>query len=116
MFLLTPSVQPLSARNTTMHSVSASTIPIRGTASARYIKENSLATKVAAVSTAPTYTRAVFTKFAAECKAEGIEVVESQAFTSDNKSDFSVALQKIKDSGAETCIPSYLLSGGCAYT
>lgn len=102
MFLLTPSGSAVECTKYDNAFRICFNDPDQGTASARYIKENSLATKVAAVyDSSDVYSSGIYEKFAAECKAEGIEVVESQAFTSDNKSDFSVALQKIKDSGAE---------------
>ena len=102
MFLLTPSGSAVECTKYDNAFRICFNNPDQGTASARYIKENSLATKVAAVyDSSDVYSSGIYEKFAAECKAEGIEVVESQAFTSDNKSDFSVALQKIKDSGAE---------------
>ena len=98
MFLLTPSGSAVECTKYDNAFRICFNDPDQGTASARYIKENSLATKVAAVyDSSDVYSRGIYEKFA----AEGIEVVESQAFTSDNKSDFSVALQKIKDSGAE---------------
>ena len=102
MFLLTPSGSAVECTKYDNAFRICFNDPDQGTASARYIKENSLAAKVAAVyDSSDVYSSGIYEKFAAECKAEGIEVVESQAFTSDNKSDFSVALQKIKDSGAE---------------
>ena len=102
MFLLTPSGSAVECTKYDNAFRICFNNPDQGTASARYIKENSLAAKVAAVyDSSDVYSSGIYEKFAAECKAEGIEVVESQAFTSDNKSDFSVALQKIKDSGAE---------------
>ncbi|MEG0216479.1 MAG: ABC transporter substrate-binding protein, partial [Hungatella sp.] len=40
-------------------------------------------------------------KFAGEAKNQGMEIVTAEAFTADNNTDFTVQLQKAKDSGAE---------------
>ena len=43
----------------------------------------------------------VKTMGAQEAKAKGLDVVAAEAFTADNKTDFSVQIQKAKDAGAE---------------
>ena len=76
--------------------------PNQGTVSAKYIKDHNLASKVAVIyDSSDVYSSGIYEKFASEAKEEGIEVVEAQAFTSDNKTDFSVQLQKVQSSGAE---------------
>jgi branched-chain amino acid transport system substrate-binding protein len=76
--------------------------PNQGIASAQYIGENGLATKVAVIyDSSDIYSSGIYEKFAAEAENQPFEIVEAQAFTADNKTDFSVQLQKAKDSGAE---------------
>lgn len=75
--------------------------PNQGTASAQYIGENKLATKVAVIyDSSDVYSAGIYQKFAAEAKNQGLEVTAEQ-FTADSKTDFTVQLQKAKDSGAE---------------
>lgn len=74
----------------------------QGIASAQYIKTNNLAEKVAVIyDSSDVYSSGIYAKFVSECESLGIEVAEAQAFTADNKTDFSVAIQKIKESEAE---------------
>lgn len=76
--------------------------PNQGIASAQYIGEHELATKIAVIyDSSDIYSSGIYEKFVSEAKNQNIEVVEAQAFTADNKTDFSVQLQKAKDSGAE---------------
>ena len=76
--------------------------PDQGTASAKYIGENKLATKIAVIyDSSDVYSSGIYEKFAAEAKNQGIDIVAAEAFTADNKTDFSVQLQKAKDNGAE---------------
>lgn len=76
--------------------------PNQGSASAQYIGENQLASKVAVIyDSSDVYSSGIYEKFAAEAGNQGIEVVAAEAFTADSKTDFSVQLQKAKDSGAE---------------
>lgn len=76
--------------------------PNQGSAAAQYIGENNLAEKVAVIyNSSDVYSSGIYEKFAAEAAAENIEITTAQAFTKDNATDFSVQLQKIKESGAE---------------
>ncbi|MBS6194617.1 MAG: ABC transporter substrate-binding protein [Clostridiales bacterium] len=76
--------------------------PSQGTESAKYIGEKGLASKVAVIyDSSDVYSSGIYTNFAAEAKNQGFEIVAAEAFTADNKTDFSVQLQKAKDSGAE---------------
>ena len=76
--------------------------PNQGTASAQYIGENKLATKVAIIyNSSDVYSSGIYQTFAAEAGNQGIEIVSAEAFTADSYTDFSVQLQKAKDSGAE---------------
>lgn len=76
--------------------------PNQGTASAKYIADNKLATKVAVIyDSSDVYSSGIYEKFAAEASSVGLDVVEAQAFTADNKTDFSVQVQKVQESGAQ---------------
>ena len=76
--------------------------PNQGTASAQYIGENELASKVAVIyDSSDVYSSGIFQTFYAESANQGFEIVAYEAFTADNKTDFSVQLQKAKDAGAE---------------
>ena len=76
--------------------------PNQGTASAQYIKNNNLASKIAIIyDSSDVYSQGIYEKFIAEAKNVGLEVVTSQAFTKDNKTDFSVQIQKIQESDAD---------------
>lgn len=78
------------------------TDPNQGIASADYIADNKVATKVAVIyDSSDIYSSGIYEKFAEEAKAKNLNVVAAEAFTSESKSDFSVQIQKAKDSGAE---------------
>ena len=77
------------------------TDPAQGTASAQYIGEHSLATKVAVIyNNADAYSTGIYQKFIDEAAAQGIEVVSATTFT-DDTTDFSVQVSNAKDNGAE---------------
>ena len=102
MFLLTPSstaVECISADNAFRVCFSD---PNQGVASAQYIGEHALASKVAVIyDSSDVYSSGIYEKFATEAKNQSFEIVAAEAFTADNKTDFSVQLQKAKDGGAE---------------
>ena len=76
--------------------------PGQGTASAKYIGENKLASKVAVIyNSSDVYSSGIYQKFAEEAKNQDFEIVSAEAFTEDSKTDFSVQLQKAKDAGAD---------------
>ncbi|NBH72452.1 amino acid ABC transporter substrate-binding protein [Clostridiaceae bacterium] len=76
--------------------------PAQGTASAKYIGENKLATKIAIIYDSSTeYSSGIREAFVAEAANEGLEIVADEAFTADTNTDFSVQLDKAKDAGAE---------------
>lgn len=76
--------------------------PNQGIASAQYIGENGLATKVAVIyDSSDVYSSGIYEKFAAEAANQPFEIVAAGAFTADNKTDFSVQLQQAKDAGAD---------------
>ena len=76
--------------------------PDQGTASAQYIGEHQLATKVAIIYDSSTeYSSGIRESFVKEAANQGIEIVADEAFTADSNTDFSVQLDKAKDAGAE---------------
>ena len=102
MFLLTPSgsaVDCVAAENAFRVCFSE---PNQGAASAQYIGENKLASKVAVIyDSSDVYSSGIYEKFATEAANQGFEIVSAEAFTADNNKDFSTQLQKAKDAGAE---------------
>lgn len=76
--------------------------PTQGVISAQYIKENGLGSKVAVIyDSSDTYSTGIYEAFATEAANQSLEIVSAEAFTADNKTDFSVQLQKAKDAGAD---------------
>ncbi len=76
--------------------------PNQGIASADYIADNKVATKVAVIyNSSDVYSSGIDQKFEAEAKTKNLSVVASSAFTDDSKTDFSAQLQKAKDAGAD---------------
>ena len=102
MFLITPSgtaVDCISGSNAFRLCFSD---PAQGTKSAEYIGVNQIASKVAIIyDSSDPYSTGICESFKAEAVNQGIEVVATEAFTSDSKTDFKVQLQKAKDSNAE---------------
>ena len=77
-------------------------IPDQGKASAQYIGEHKLATKIAIIYDSSTeYSDGIRESFVAEAANQGLEIVASEAFTADSNTDFSVQLDKAKEAGAE---------------
>ena len=76
--------------------------PDQGTASAKYIGENKLATKIAIIYDSSTeYSSGIRESFVNEAGNQGLEIVADEAFTADSNTDFSVQLDKAKEAGAE---------------
>ena len=103
ILLLTPSASSVSAiaDNDCAFRVCFSD-PSQGTASAKYIKDNGLATKVAVIyDSGNDYCKGLYDTFDAECKKLGIEIVTVQTFTESTNTDFSAQISAIKNSGAD---------------
>ena len=103
MFLLTPSgtaVECISGDNAFRVCFAD---PTQGTESAKYIAANELATKVAVIyDSSDPYSAGIYNAFQIEAANQDVfEIVAAEAFTSDNKTDFSVQIQKAKDAGAD---------------
>ena len=76
--------------------------PNQGLASADYIADKKIATKVAVIyNSSDPYSSGIYQKFAEEAKAKKLDIVAAEAFTADSKTDFSVQIQKAQSAGAE---------------
>ena len=74
--------------------------PNQGTASAQYISEQKLGTKIAVIyKNDDAYSSGIYAKFMEE--ALGLEVVSEGTFTTDSQNDFSVQLSDAKNAGAD---------------
>ena len=102
MFQITPSGSAVEcAANPNVFRICFSD-PDQGAASAKYIGENKLASKIAVIyDSSDVYSSGIYEKFAEESKNQGLEIVAAEAFTADSNKDFSTQLQKAKDAGAE---------------
>ena len=102
MFQLTPSATTVEAVQYDNAFRMCFSDPSQGTVSADYIAENGLATKVAVIyDSSDTYSTGIYQSFASEADAKGLEIVAAEAFTADSNTDFSVQIQKAKDSGLQ---------------
>lgn len=104
VFQITPSASSpdvLSSGNGNVFQV-CFTDPNQGVASAQYIAENKLATKIGIIyDSSDVYSSGIEEKFEAEAKTQGLNIVSKVAFTADSKTDFGTQLQKAKDAGAD---------------
>ncbi|HIR09032.1 MAG TPA: ABC transporter substrate-binding protein [Candidatus Avoscillospira stercoripullorum] len=74
----------------------------QGTASADYIADNNLGTKIAVFYQSDIdYSAGLYETFQAEAANRGLEIVEEQTFTAGSNTDFSTQINAIRDSGCE---------------
>ncbi len=74
----------------------------QGTASADYIADNNLGTKIAVFYQSDIdYSAGLYETFAAEAAVKGLEIVEEQTFTAGSNTDFSTQINAIRDSGCD---------------
>ena len=83
--------------------------PAQGTASADYIVDNNLGSKVAVFYQSDIdYSAGLYETFKAEAAVKGLEIVEEQTFTDGTKTDFSTQINAIRDSGCDVVfLPIY---------
>ena len=83
--------------------------PNQGYASARYISEKKLATKVAVIyMNDDPYSSGIYETFKDEAGKVGLEIVSATTFANGNDTDFSVQVKEAKDKGAELVfLPMY---------
>ncbi len=76
--------------------------PNQGMASAQYISEQGLGTKIAIIyKNDDTYSMGIHDTFVAEAEELGLEIVSESTFTEDSQTDFSVQLNDAKNAGAD---------------
>jgi len=110
IFMLTPSASSVDVINgkDNVYQI-CFTDPNQGTASAQYIAEQALGTKIAVIyNNSDAYSTGIYNKFVEEAKALGLEVVSETTFTDDTANDFSVQLNDAKNAGADLLfLPMY---------
>ena len=103
VFMLTPSASSptvTEGRNNVFQV--CFTDPGQGAASAQYIVDHNLATKVAVIyNNGQDYSTGIFQTFEAKAKELNLEIVSIKTFSSDDNADFSVQLADAKENGAE---------------
>ena len=78
------------------------TDPNQGTASADYIKDQNLGTKIAVIyNNGDAYSTGIYQKFDAEAKILGLDIVSVTTFPSDDTKDFTAQLNAAKNAGAD---------------
>ena len=76
--------------------------PNQGSASAQYIKDNNIGSKIAIIyNNSDVYSTGIYQTFTAKAAEVGLEVVSTTTFTDDTANDFSVQLTDAKDKGAD---------------
>lgn len=102
MFELTPSASSTDVIVNDNVFQMCFTDPNQGIASAQYVKEQNLGTKIGIIyDSSDVYSSGIEEKFVEEAKTLGLEVVATEAFTADSKTDFQTQLQKCQDAGAD---------------
>lgn len=102
IFMLTPSGSAVAAIDAPNAFRVCFSDPNQGIGAADYIKNNNVGSKVAVIyNVSDPYSNGIYEKFAAQANAIGLEIVAAEAFTNDSATDFSVQIQKVKDSGAD---------------
>ena len=102
VFMLTPSASSTSVTEgkDNVYQV-CFTDPAQGAASAEYIAEHKLATKVAVIyNNADAYSTGIYQTFAAKAPEVGLEIVSTTTFT-DDTTDYSVQVADAQNKGAE---------------
>lgn len=102
VFMLTPSASSpeVTANKDNVFQV-CFTDPAQGTASAQYIKEHELGTKIAIIyNNADAYSTGIYNTFVEEAGSLGLEIVSTSTFT-DETPDFTVQVNAAKDAGAD---------------
>ena len=103
VFMLTPSASSPDVINGKDNVFQVCfTDPNQGLASAQYIVDNNMASKVAVIyNNSDAYSTGIYQTFVSKAAEIGLEVVSTTTFTDDTANDFSVQLSDAKDAGAE---------------
>ena len=76
--------------------------PNQGSASAQYIKDNNLGSKIAIIyNNSDVYSTGIYQTFSTKAAEVGLEVVSTTTFTDDTANDFSVQLTDARNAGAD---------------
>ena len=102
VFMLTPSASSVDVINGKDNVFQVCfTDPAQGTASAQYITEHQLGSKIAIIyNNADAYSTGIYQTFTDEAATLGLEIVSTTTFT-DETTDFSVQVSDAKDAGAD---------------
>ncbi len=103
MFLITPSGSAIDCITAGDNCFRVCfTDPGQGMIAADYIADANLGKKIGVIyDSSIDYSTGILEGFKKQATARGLEIVSEQSFTSDNATDFSVQIEKIKQSGAE---------------
>ena len=103
IFALTPSASsPANIENNDVVFQMCFSDPNQGLASAQYIAEQSLGTKIGIIyQSDDVYSVGIRDEFKKEAASRGLEVVAEEAFTTDTANDFSVQLNACKSASAD---------------
>lgn len=103
MFLITPSgsaIECITAGDNCFRI--CFTDPGQGKIAADYIADNKLGSKIGVIyDSSDVYSTGILDGFKAEAKEKNLTIAATEAFTADAKTDFSVQIQKVMDSGAD---------------
>ncbi len=94
------------------------TDPNQGTASADYIAEHKLGTKIGVIyDSSDAYSSGIYEKFKAQAETVGLEIVCAEAFTADNKSDLTNQVTACQKAGADLVfLPFYAVEAAQVLT
>ncbi|MGI5978027.1 MAG: ABC transporter substrate-binding protein [Oscillospiraceae bacterium] len=83
--------------------------PNQGTASAQYISDQKLGTKIAVIyKNDDVYSKGIYDKFNAKAQELGLNIVSATTFTDDSQTDFTVQLSEAQKAGADLLfLPMY---------
>lgn len=83
--------------------------PNQGSASAQYIFDQKLGTKIAVIyKNDDVYSTGIYNSFVSKAEELGVEIVSTTTFTDDTSTDFSVQIADAKDNGADLVfLPMY---------
>ena len=103
LFALTPSASAVAVVEGNDNTYQMCfTDPNQGSASAQYIHDNALGTKVAVIyKNDDVYSMGIYDTFVAKAAELGLEIVSATTFTSDSENDFSVQITDAQSKGAD---------------
>jgi len=103
MFLITPSGSAINCITAGDNCFRVCfTDPGQGKIAADYIADNKLGTKIGVIyDSSDVYSTGILEGFTNEAKEKNLTITATEAFTADAKTDFSVQIQKVMDSGAD---------------